>query len=209
MSILIIGSEGSMGKRYQSILGYLKVDRACVDKEAEPVLVKQMARYADGIIIASPTDTHLDYIRMLAPFKKPILCEKPVHKNVPALKDVLKELRSEQCPFRMMYQYKVLASPLRIGASFYNYFKHGQDGLIWDCMQIIGLARGKVELYEDSPVWSCKLNGQRLNSAHMDAAYIHYLKNWLNDPDQDHGEILAVHERTAEAERMQAIGKPN
>ncbi len=96
----------------------------------------------------------------------------------------------------MTYQYSLIASKDTIGKSFYNYFRHGNDGLAWDCLQIIGLARGAISLEECSPVWSCVINGRRVPLAAMDAAYIGYVQSWFKNPHQDMGLLQAIHEKT-------------
>lgn len=202
--IALIGSEGSMGKRYQSIMRYLGVPFRALDALHSRETVLQAAQESDGVVIATPTATHAAFIRALAPLKKPILCEKPVVKNMGDMKELVELLKDTGTPFRMMFQYSMLARTDRIGPTLYNYFRHGSDGLIWDCMQVIGLARGAYMLREDSPVWSCKVNGLRVEFQHMDAAYIAYFQKWLRDPAQDLGEIVAIHEKTHAAAAVEA-----
>lgn len=198
MSILIVGSQGSMGKRYQCILKYLDQEFLGVDKDTPRDVMKELARKSSGIIIATPTDTHVELVRDLLPFHRPILCEKPVTKDVAELKDLCEEIKNSKTPFRMMLQYEVLNSHRASGSSYYNYFRHGSDGLVWDCLQVIGLAKADVTIAEDSPVWSCRLNGKALNLSHMDAAYIHYLQQWFRHPDDYLSKIILLHEKTAE-----------
>lgn len=202
MSVLIVGSDGSMGKRYQAILTYLGVKTTLADKRHTRDEVSHMANQSSGIIIASPTETHVDIVRQLLVFQKPILCEKPVTKNIFELKTLQKEIAFQRTPFRMVMQYEMLTETNRIGRSYYNYFKHGNDGLAWDCMQIIGLARGHVQIEERSPVWSCMINGKTIHLEHMDAAYIGYVQKWIKEPNQDPEKILDIHEKTASFERV-------
>jgi hypothetical protein len=201
MSVLIVGSEGSMGKRYQAILKYLNRKFICVDKQNTLNEVSTAAQKSQGIIIATPTHTHGDLIRQFAMLGKPILCEKPITKDPQELKDIITDLKTWGSPFRMMMQYEMLIDRSTIGPSHYDYFKHGSDGLIWDCMQIIALARAKLELREESPVWSCKINGKTLSLAHMDAAYIGYVQKWFQSPRQDLGYIESVHQKVLDAEK--------
>jgi hypothetical protein len=198
MSILIVGANGNMGKRYGAILTYLGKQWSGVDAEHNRHFVLASARASEGVIIATPTATHAQVIRDVLPAGKPILCEKPVTKNVVELKEILGEAKT---PFRMVYQYQLMVSGSRIGRSHYDYFRHGNDGLVWDCLQIIGLSRGKPDLGEASPVWRCMINGKALNLAHMDAAYIAYVQAWLKYPKQDPGEIIAIHEKVDDFER--------
>jgi hypothetical protein len=197
MSVLIVGAEGSMGKRYRAILNFLGRTYQCADKEKTPDQVKNLAKQSEGVIIATPTDTHAQFIELLADLGKPILCEKPVVKDTTQLETLFSILNHHRTPFRMMMQYQKLCHSARIGPSLYNYFKTGSDGLSWDCLQIIGLARGAVTIDNVSPVWSCKINGQRLRLEDMDAAYIAYVQDWFNYPKQDFGIIREMHAKTA------------
>lgn len=197
--ILIFGCNGSMGKRYQAIFRYLSIPTMGVDLEDTPDTRRLKTLKAEAYVIATPTDTHMGLIHELAPHRKPILCEKPVVKSVEEIKIIRERVEKDRVPFRMMFQYSLLADPARIGKSRYDYFRHGSDGLVWDCLQIIGLARGALELKEDSPIWSCMINGKALAIGSMDAAYVAYVQRWLQDPSQDMGMIQAMHERTAEA----------
>lgn len=201
--ILIVGANGNMGKRYKAILRFLGKEYLGVDKEHNRHHIKEMAMRSDGVLIATPTELHTEHVRWLLPCGKPIMCEKPITKNIQELRALFDEIRSSNTPFRMINQYKMLDNRGGIGHTVYNYFKHGNDGLVWDCIQIIGIARSKLALGEDSPVWRCVLNGKGVSLSHMDAAYIAYMQEWFKNPAQDLGELLATHEKTADMERTQ------
>jgi hypothetical protein len=197
MSILIVGSEGSMGKRYQAILEYLGKEFGCIDKGSTFAQIKEHASRSTGVIIATPTDTHTEIIYEILPTGKPILCEKPITKDVAELTQLFADIKASNIHFNMMFQYKNLVPEFGSGESSYDYFRHGNDGLFWDCLQIIGLAKGKVILEEKSPTWHCTINGHRLNSAHMDGAYITSVNSFLRGQPQDLDELLRIHKKTA------------
>jgi hypothetical protein len=207
LSVVVIGANGSMGQRYQAIFRYLNHGVHCLDAQHSISQIREAVKAAQGVVIATPTDTHAALIRELAPLRKPILCEKPVTKDMGEMEEIRALLKDTGTPFRMMYQYSVLADPTRIGRSSYNYFRHGGDGLIWDCLQIIGLSRGIVNLREDSPVWSCVVNGQTLNLRHMDAAYIAYVQTWFKIPGQSLDFIQGIHEKTHDFARRHPYGQ--
>lgn len=199
MKILIMGSEGSMGTRYKRILEYLGVRFSCYDTKLG-IPLDEVAFGCDRVIIATPTHLHAQHIieALNVLPSKPILCEKPIDKDLTVLKTVLEKCREANTDLRMVMQYKkVYKDDGLIGPSHYDYFKHGNDSLIWDCIQIIGLARGTVTLRESSPVWSCAINGQMLKIQNMDFAYVEYINDWLKMPSLCVGpqEILAIHEK--------------
>jgi hypothetical protein len=198
MSVLIVGADGSMGKRYQAILSYLGVDYFCVDKKDSLKTINFYAEEASGIIISTPTDTHADYIRRFLRYEKPILCEKPITKSIKELRRLISDIEHSHTPFKMMLQYETLIDKKKRGNSKYNYFRHGTDGLVWDCIQIIGLAQGDVTLEESSPIWSCTLNGQKLNLSDMDYAYLHFVQTWFKKPREDLSKLFDIHQKTSE-----------
>lgn len=198
MSILIIGCNGNMGRRYRAALQFLGRNVRGVDIENSDDAIEKAVQNAEGVIIATPTDTHASYIRKLTRFRKPILCEKPITKNLHELKAIFDEIERYRTPFRMVYQYEMLAERQRIGTSHYNYYKTGNDGLVWDCIQVVGLSRKEPSLGNDSPIWRCMINGKSLKIQDMDSAYIGYLQRWLIEPAQDLGVLMETHVKTAE-----------
>lgn len=197
---LIIGSEGSMGKRYQAILRHLGENFSCADI-GMPILPKH--RICDRYIVCTPTDTHYNILKSIIPLGKPILCEKPITKSLTALADIFSMCKQYNTQFNMTFQYSELASKdqlsyqvLDSGDSSYDYFRTGNDSLIWDCLQIIGLANGPVEIKNDSPIWKCKINGKYLSLADMDGAYVSFVKKWINgEINQNHDDLYKIHEK--------------
>ncbi len=192
---LIIGSEGSMGKRYQAILKFLGEPFGCYDLKTHGFLklCDQYSRY----IIATPTHTHLEWVARLDEYLKPILCEKPLSKDLVEVKEILKC----KSPLSMMMQYTWLFDRHSFGRSFYDYYNHGPDGLIWDCFQIIALASGEIELKESSPVWSCRINGTKIQRQAMDAAYVEFVRAWLKgEAVVTRDQLLKWHEKVKQFE---------
>ena len=194
--IVLIGSSGSMGRRYQAILRFLDQDFIGFDLGQDAEAIAEAERGSTGVIIASPTDTHERYLRAFDDLPVPILCEKPVMKNLPSLARFLDDRRAA---FRMMTQYALLDQKglPDYGLTHYDFYHHGTDGLAWNCMQLIGLARGAVQLYEQSPIWTCYLNGRKLSLDQVGWAYVEYVRLWLREPNQDREEIYRMHSKAA------------
>ena len=196
--ILLIGANGSMGKRYQAILNYLNKPFIAVDLETSFETVLNIALECNRIIIATPTDTHVKFLRELIPLNKKILCEKPVCKNSAELEEILDLVKNSKSTFEMVFQYGELVNTKKThkGDTFYDYFKTGNDGLKWDCLQIIAIAKGQVKINNKSPIWTCKLNGTVLSSSAMDQAYIDFLDRWLNNKiSRSHQWLLDIHKK--------------
>lgn len=198
MSVLIIGANGNMGSRYKAIFNMLGIPHLGVDIGTSIEEADHLIDSAERYLIATPTRTHTDWIRRLSTQRKPILCEKPICTKLDELDDILIDMHNHRVPFRMMYQYSMLGIPETSAASAYDYFKHGNDGLYWDCLQIIALAKGSVTLAEKSPIWRCQINGKELNIGDMDWAYVNYLKLWNDKPDQDWLEVFDAHAKVEE-----------
>jgi hypothetical protein len=196
--IVILGHKGNMGARYGRILDHLGVDWIGLDQSTapiEPETIRDAVDNSNGVIIATPTETHVPLLKLVADLETPVFCEKPITKNLKELREILVKYQDSYTPFSMVLQYKELLNDVSFGNSSYNYFKTGKDGLEWDCIQIIGLAKGHVEIKNDSPIWECTLNGQKLNLSDMDQAYIWNVQRWLNGQYQSLKEVYEIHER--------------
>lgn len=152
------------------------------------------AAESDAIIIATPTDTHAMVLRSCMKLGKPILCEKPICKDMAELRLLMQECGAAGTRLQMVSQYDHLVTDGSEGESAWDYFKSGNDGLAWDCIQIIGLAKQRPRLANSSPVWTCVINGVPLDIAAMDYAYIAMISNWLSAPRDDRERIITSHE---------------
>ena len=192
---LLIGSEGSMGQRYKSILKHLGVSFDCWDLKVVP---KYEIGHYHRFIVATPTDTHYNIVMGLSTYGKPILCEKPFSKNLYEVKDML----DVPCYIDQVMQYKYLVYAGDTGRSKYNYFRHGNDGLVWDCFQIVALANGSIDIAETSPIWTCAINGRNLNLSEMDSAYILQVQDFLREKPVDRLDIYRNHKKVKEYENL-------
>lgn len=188
-----------MGKRYQAILRYLGKPYACLDVDTTENEAENLKARATAFIVATPTSTHLPILYDLANYRKPILCEKPVCTSLDDLDEWLAAVSDEGLPFRCMLQYTELGIPKDCGPTYYDYFRSGPDGLVWDCLQIVGHATDpyNVRLNNESPIWKCAINGKVLSLHDMDAAYVAHVLRWFQDPKQRGRQIFDVHEKTA------------
>jgi hypothetical protein len=183
-----------MGRRYQAILRHLGRRVCPLDVEARPAEVERLARHAEGIVLATPTGTHAAYCQLLEALAVPLLCEKPVTMDLPTLEVILRR----PGPFAMMAQYAMLDDPAASWETAYNFYQSGSDGLAWDCVTLLGLARGPVTLRAESPVWRCRLNGRALTLDAVGQAYVDFVASWLERPGfQDRAWVREAHRRAA------------
>lgn len=190
-----------MGKRYTAILKHLKVPFMGIDVHDGPVDYEKFDRF----IIATPTSTHFRFVLELDKFKKPILCEKPLSNVFHEFSGIL------QCesPLTMTMQYRYFDRSAGDGPSWYNFYNHGKDGLVWDCFQIIALAKSTVDIKETSPVWSCGLNGETVDLREMDKAYVWAVKEWLDGFTMSKPDLMAWHQKVRKFEEQCKITKPS
>ena len=192
MRVYIFGCNGGMGRRYRAILEHLGHEWMGEDLSQDR---KGSVDDADAVIVATPTPTHGQVLDRLLSCGKPILCEKPIMTDMEALRALLADAVISGTRLQMVSQYDYLIDPKSTGPSWYRYFKTGPDGLPWDCLQIIALAKDGCEVSDKSPVWDCGINGKRLDLRLMDQAYVAMIRDWLQAPRNDISRILEAHEK--------------
>lgn len=172
MKVLLIGGLGSIGKRYAAILRNLKVnfDTYDITVRFEP----KFENY-DSFIVATPTDTHLDYLKKLKSFGRPILCEKPISKNVD---DIPTDLDAYVvCNYLYVVRMLNLPSPFKI---FYDYYNTGKDGMHWDCCQLIYLDP-QAKLRTNSHRWNLNVNDNWIKYRNLEEAYYRMISDFVFD----------------------------
>lgn len=191
--VALIGAGGNMANRYQAIMDHCQIPYLAFDEHnwRDAWMFKDEIH---SIIIASPTDAHYENIRYLAKLEKPILCEKPITKNP----DELIKILGMDVVIKCVNQYQFLYDKESEGDTFYNYFKTGKDGLEWDCISIIALAKTMPYIMNTSPVWQCEINGKRISIADMDKAYVDMIRDWYRNPHGDKHYIAQSHNKVIE-----------
>jgi hypothetical protein len=184
--VLILGSMGNMGKRYRAILKMLRIEHFTFDKADGQALEprrSQLIAKALKIIVATPTHDHvrtLELIDAVATNKPRVLCEKPITKKLEEFEQ-LRSFRNLELfcvnQYAHLPEYETFRSSQ--GRTYYNYFRHGDDGLGWDCFQLFNLANGSIAINESSPIWKCRINGVQINPTNMDWAYVRMIQDFL------------------------------
>jgi hypothetical protein len=128
-------------------------------------------------------------------FRKPILCEKPFTDDLGELSRFLDWAGKSQVNLQMVNQYRYIPHLGANALTYYDYYHSGTDGLAWDCISLIALARGSIMLHNRSPVWECIINGQHLSLRAVQEAYVEMLVHWLATPKQDLKYIYDAHRK--------------
>ena len=190
-----------MATRYKAILKFYGHDWAGDDLDGWTGAFT--AKDADRILIATPTEQHFSDILKYRHFGKPILCEKPISTDM-SLIECLEEVVGLEAPFEMVDQYRYLFDLEATGPTRYDYFRHGKDGLYWDCINIIKHAKADVHLNDQSPHWLCTINGHRLRLGSMDWGYSGMILDWLDRAGNDVPGIIAAHRKVDELCRQRS-----
>lgn len=194
--IFIFGIDGNMGRRYRAILK----NHLCIDCDGYDTStgggIPDLKKY-DGFVVATPTSTHLPMLKTLFGYQKPILVEKPLTTDLRLLDSFESEFRTDLSMVQMVNQYAYLQNEDSYGPTSYDYFKTGGDGLYWDCLNIIGLAKERVEIDNRSAVWNCTINGYKLSIENMDRAYIAMIRRWTSEPQTNWAYAAEAHLKTA------------
>jgi hypothetical protein len=179
--ILLLGNKGRMGQRYEKILDKLEVDRRCVDIEFEKSWdVKGIKK----VIIATPTFSHRKYIEFFNGRGIEILCEKPICKDVETMCKLEQKIR---VPFYMVCNWSFV-NPCDIlwpGSCTIEYenSRTGDDGLAWDCIQLIYLAKNfDLSLNNKAQAFKCAINGYPVSLADIERSYETMIRDWINCP---------------------------
>jgi hypothetical protein len=203
--IYLIGANGNMGQRYQAVMKSLRIPYKTCDVNHDEGIDG-----CDGVLIATPTYTHEGLIDRYLD-KYPVLVEKPIwqlpynfYTRFEYTNDLwrAKDFR-DYSKLRMINQYEALVDDAprteQKEVTYYNYFRHGSDGLVWDTINIYGnmadFDRDSLELREDSPVWTCIIDGRKLNIADMDNAYIREIYDWVRNPRGNMQYFCRAHDR--------------
>jgi len=182
MKVLVIGSKGSMGKRYCAILKYLNVEFEPIDILEQPWDYSDI-RDCDRAIVCTPTETHFDICRALS---IDYLCEKPVSKKPEMIKRLIQLAGDKNIDARMVcnwyyigYMYTNLNNEIE-----YSNYNTGKDGINWDCIQLHYLSNTKAIVSNDTPFFKCKVNGNNnpVYLGDIEHSYITMIKAWLRDP---------------------------
>lgn len=194
--IYLIGSKGNMGRRYASILNYLDRRFVGIDVHNMKEMNEAMKNFPPShLIIATPTEKHIDALLYYDHYDAKILCEKPIIKRKEDL-SLLLEVKSK---FYMVNNYEYIPSISDNGTmeTSYNFFNSGKDGLIFDCSQIIRLAKKGFTLKRHSPIWEVRINGEKLAVDGINESYILMITDFLNDQMflQDKEDIYNFHKK--------------
>lgn len=188
MKVLVIGSEGRQGARFCAILKYLGVEYEGVD-----IGLHHGSYFKDysHAIIATPTDTHLDYIEWCRIYGiRHILCEKPIDKNPDKIKELINIEKETKINMVCNWKYALGNKPIGTYDIHYSNYNTGKDGVGWDCIQLIYLAN-TLKIDTNTPYFFCQClpadnmgRDEVIELYDIEQSYITMIKHWLELDDK-------------------------
>jgi hypothetical protein len=201
--ICVIGAKGNMGRRYISICNYLDIPCIGCDFDEIP---PYSDKFTTHFIIATPTDTHEKILKSICELKKhscKILCEKPI--NTTGYLSVLDDIKESGHEIFMVNQYAYYSHLIyeSNGVTSYNYYNSGKDGIFFDCIQLIHLAKDEIKLSNNNPIWDASINGVKLDRETIDLCYVKMIKDFYSNGEVygklwGESDIKTAHEKVIE-----------
>lgn len=180
-----------MGQRYIKIVkaaGHTVISLDIEDylEDIQPTAysrgVTSWLKKCSKVIIATPTDTHIEICRLCEEYNVKYLCEKPISFNPEELKGLT---GSMVCNWAYVIPNTVLKP--RENNVYYNYHKTGPHGKIWDCIQLLHLS-SKINkrdisrfIKNDAPNFTAIINNHIITLDMIEDSYTRMIQDWLND----------------------------
>ena len=182
--VLVVGSKGRMGVRYCCVLKYLGID--FVEYDTNGALNPWSEDEVDRSIVATPIDSHVEVCDRLLSNGISVLCEKPIAKDIDALKDLNDVSRLNKASLHMVNNWRFVLGRKKILDAGHNqitlnYFNLGADG-DWDLIQPVYLSLGYPTISRTSPVYDCSVNGTLINQMNFDMSYVAMIDAWIHNP---------------------------
>jgi len=177
--ILLIGGNGSIGKRYRAILDYLEYPYQIFEvhdhfEDLDHASIKRA-------LICSPTPKHLEHASMVARLEIPFLCEKPTSKDLFEAQEIAK------LPNGFVVNNYAYAVPFQPGQTnqtlAYDFYNTGKDSLVFDVCQLVYLSYLRaysLSVRKRSFHWSLVLNGKEIPYKHIELSYLWMLQDFLH-----------------------------
>lgn len=174
--VLLLGAAGSIGSRYAAILkGIRGVEYTPMDPLLEDPPHEDVYQFATHAIIATPTNTHIPLVKKCMEYFLPILCEKPLSKDV----ELCREVEEYDRGFVVNnYQYVVHTITHDRPSITYDYYRTGRDGLKWDACQLYYLDPAAL-VRTRSPIWTMTVNEVRISYRLLEESYVWMIKDFL------------------------------
>lgn len=207
MKVLVVGSSGNMGKRYCSIIRYLKHDLLEYDPAITTSRMPSPLDY-DVAIIATPISEHVPYIRRMVENGKPVLCEKPLEKRIEEVKKLAKFVKMHNGKAYMVNNWAFVGEhrePMSAKNVVVNCYNTGNDG-IWDLVQPLYLVEDieNFECTHSYPWLSVRIDDCGYGRDDFDRSYVDMVEAFCNG---EYEKLWAVEDMVTAHERVVEYGQ--
>jgi hypothetical protein len=186
--ILLLGGKGSIGRRYATILDEMEEDFEVYDLDEANLSKRIDPAVYDAAIVATPTETHSYYCRLMASIGVRFLCEKPLTKSYVEASNLVEDVKQMGGKGYVVNNWEfALANYDKLNTVTYSYFNTGKDGFVHDMCQLIHLAnKHDFQLFMDtaSSVWTVMVNGDVLPYRTLEMSYGAMLQAFLADDER-------------------------
>lgn len=184
MKVLVIGSKGSTGKRYCSILRGMGHDVVEYDL-TEHSKSERLPKF-DKAIIATPTKTHCEYHDIIYynrtfedrfQMNTDILIEKPATDNI---YDIQRMFCKMVCNWAFVFPDRILQPGKH--TVFYECSNHGNEGFWFDTCQLHILSNGRGRIGERINTFYAEIDGEKVTRDMIEASYVRMIDAWFYRP---------------------------
>lgn len=207
--LIIVGNQGNMGRRYAAIARYLNVQHDGYDSQSIQEAIEnkthELIKKASKIIVATSTNAHVTVLETIGKIRGgvgiDILCEKPITTNRSEFRRLYRIANEAKLNLYMVNNYSYIEYAVGLKdnemPTIYDYYHSGKDGLVWDCIQLVGNALQKIILRNNSPVWRVVINGHAVSYASIDGSYIRMMEDFLGNQKKLWGKekIVLAHDK--------------
>lgn len=180
MDVVVMGSNGAIGKRYCAVLRYLGINPIEIDINST-ITLKQASERTNIAINCTPTESHLSINLDLISYDFRILCEKPCCLS-PIEVDDLKKFTKKLTEVNN-WAYTFPSKTIKPGnhTIVYDYFMPGKEKLKYNLWQPIILSKNIPIIGTKSPVFKCYIDDQVITQRDFDMSYIYMLQDFVYD----------------------------
>lgn len=178
MKILLLGGNGSIGRRYASILDHLNLQHVIAD-DVNGVNLRDYD--FDRAIVCTPTVTHHGYAKKLIAQNIPVLIEKPLSFSEIECREIVEV--SKDKAVNVVCNYLYVVRKLRVDPPYkikYDYFHTGSENLYWNTCQLVYLDPDAL-IRQESPKWSMNVNGKWVLYRLLENSYIDMIRDWVSE----------------------------
>jgi hypothetical protein len=188
IKVLLVGGLGNIGRRYHAILKNMGA-KVCVYDIYDTYSNKPheydkfpLVHFYDitHIIIASPTNTHIEYLKEYLGHNIPVLCEKPMGGDMESLLKLSKHPNIDKVKMvcNWLFLDPVEMKNPGLNTIKYDYFNTGKESIEFNMAQAVYLDNN-CSVKTDSATFKLSINDIKISLYEMEMSYIWMLYKFI------------------------------